>query len=106
MCTVQDIHVWPCEHCFQMREDELDNKAIRELAEFSAEKGVQILEQFENSDLNNVRNKSAYLGGVMTRFRRQTGPRQHTDVQHRLVRLASSLSCWLRNHIPQSTSMT
>lgn len=70
----------------QVLEDELDSKALRELADFPPDKRLEILQQFEQSDLKAVRNKAAYLGGVMTRFRRQTGPRMHPDVQHRLVR--------------------
>ncbi|KAL6761022.1 hypothetical protein V8C86DRAFT_993085 [Haematococcus lacustris] len=55
-----------------------------ELSDFEPTKGLKVLEQFAASDLSVVRNKCAFLGGVMTRLRRQDGPRQHPDVQHRL----------------------
>jgi hypothetical protein len=40
-----------------------------------------VYEQFEKCDLSVIRNKAAFLGGVMTRLRRQDGPRMHADVQ-------------------------
>ncbi|KAJ9518742.1 hypothetical protein QJQ45_025989, partial [Haematococcus lacustris] len=67
-----------------IQEGDLDAQSIQELSDFEPTKGLKVLEQFAASDLSVVRNKCAFLGGVMTRLRRQDGPRQHPDVQHRL----------------------
>eukprot|EP00286_Rhodomonas_abbreviata_P022178 CAMPEP_0181292802 /NCGR_PEP_ID=MMETSP1101-20121128/2715_1 /TAXON_ID=46948 /ORGANISM="Rhodomonas abbreviata, Strain Caron Lab Isolate" /LENGTH=147 /DNA_ID=CAMNT_0023397325 /DNA_START=65 /DNA_END=505 /DNA_ORIENTATION=- len=54
------------------REDEIDTKIMLSIAEFSDAVGVQILEHFAEADMNTVRNKSAFLAGVMRRFRNET----------------------------------
>jgi len=49
--------------------DELDDRAVEALKEFSDEDAVNVLEQFLKSDLSHVQNKSAFLCGVMKTYR-------------------------------------
>lgn len=49
--------------------DELDDRALEALKEFSPEDALHVLEQFTKSDLSHVQNKSAFLCGVMKTYR-------------------------------------
>lgn len=49
--------------------DELDDRALEALKEFSEEDALNVLEQFSKSDLSHVQNKSAFLCGVMKTYR-------------------------------------
>lgn len=44
---------------------------MNSLSEFPDSVGVQILEHFADADMRSVRNKSAFLAGVMRRFRNE-----------------------------------
>ena len=52
---------------------EIDDKVMMSLREFPDATGVEILENFAQADLNNVRNKSAFIAGVMKRYRMGAG---------------------------------
>ena len=52
-----------------MRVDELDDRALEALKEFTEEDASNVLEQFCKSDLSHVQNKSAFLCGVMKTYR-------------------------------------
>lgn len=54
----------------QCTQGDVDARAIEHLKGFPPATAVEILDQFKNTDLSNVRNRSAYLSGVMGRFRR------------------------------------
>ena len=54
------------------RRDEIDMKIMQSLAEFPESVGMQILSNFSDADMNSIRNKSAFLAGVMKRFRTET----------------------------------
>ena len=49
--------------------DELDDRALEALKEFTEEDALNVLEQFMKSDLSHVQNKSAFLCGVMKTYR-------------------------------------
>lgn len=49
--------------------DELDDRAMEALKEFTEEEALNVLEQFTKSDLSHVQNKSAFLCGVMKTYR-------------------------------------
>lgn len=49
--------------------EELDDRAVDGLKEFSEEDAIQVIEQFAKSDLSHVQNKSAFLCGVMKTYR-------------------------------------
>ncbi|XP_057306275.1 heterogeneous nuclear ribonucleoprotein R-like [Hydractinia symbiolongicarpus] len=49
--------------------DELDDRALEALKEFSEDDALNVLEQFSKSDLSHVQNKSAFLCGVMKTYR-------------------------------------
>jgi len=49
--------------------DELDDRALEALKEFSQDDALHVLEQFTKSDLSHVQNKSAFLCGVMKTYR-------------------------------------
>lgn len=49
--------------------DELDDRALEALKEFTEEDALSVLEQFMKSDLTHVQNKSAFLCGVMKTYR-------------------------------------
>lgn len=49
--------------------DELDDRALEALKEFSPDDALHVLEQFTKSDLSHVQNKSAFLCGVMKTYR-------------------------------------
>lgn len=49
--------------------DDLDDRAIEALKEFSNEDAIHVLDQFTKSDLSHVQNKSAFLCGVMKTYR-------------------------------------
>jgi hypothetical protein len=51
------------------RRDEIDFKIMQSLAEFSEASALQILINFGDADMASIRNKSAFLAGVMKRFR-------------------------------------
>lgn len=53
----------------QIKEDELDDTVLVKLGEFPAKDAVECLEQFCNCDITKIRNKSAYLIGVIRRVR-------------------------------------
>jgi len=48
-----------------LKHEDLDKRALDALKECAEEKGLAVLEQFRQSDLGHVSNKSAYLCGVM-----------------------------------------
>ncbi|XP_051925980.1 heterogeneous nuclear ribonucleoprotein R-like isoform X2 [Hippocampus zosterae] len=50
---------------------ELDERAIDALREFSEEGALAVLQQFRESDLSHVQNKSAFLCGVMKTYRQR-----------------------------------
>jgi hypothetical protein len=56
---------------------DLDERSMAELGDFPADSGVDVLEQFCGQDLVRVRNKNAFLNGIMSRVRKdmkaQTG---------------------------------
>ena len=52
-----------------MGEDQLDDRALEAIGEFTPEDAVKILEQFAKNDLEHVTNKSAFLCGVMKTYR-------------------------------------
>ena len=51
------------------RRDEIDLKIMQSLSEFPEAVGLQILSNFSDADMTSIRNKSAFLAGVMKRFR-------------------------------------
>jgi hypothetical protein len=51
-------------------ERELDARSLLSLSEFPAKATLDILEQFAGPNMDAVRNKSAYLAGVMKRYKR------------------------------------
>ena len=51
------------------RRDEIDLKIMQSLSEFSEASALQILINFGEADMASIRNKSAFLAGVMKRFR-------------------------------------
>jgi hypothetical protein len=51
------------------RRDEIDLKIMQSLSEFSEASALQILINFGEADMGSIRNKSAFLAGVMKRFR-------------------------------------
>ncbi|GMH34107.1 hypothetical protein BSKO_01941 [Bryopsis sp. KO-2023] len=59
-----------------IKEDELDNSVLIRLRDFPAEDAVECLEQFCKCDISKVRNKSAYIIGVIRRLRNKD---QHPD---------------------------
>lgn len=48
---------------------ELDDRALDALREFNEDGALEVLDQFGNSDLSHVQNKSAFLCGVMKTYR-------------------------------------
>lgn len=52
--------------------EELDDRAVDGLKEFSEDDALQVIEQFSKSDLSHVQNKSAFLCGVMKTHRTKT----------------------------------
>ncbi|KAG7331885.1 hypothetical protein KOW79_005854 [Hemibagrus wyckioides] len=50
---------------------DLDERAIEALKEFNEEGALQVLQQFKESDLSHVQNKSAFLCGVMKTYRQR-----------------------------------
>lgn len=48
--------------------EELDDRAFEALREFDQEGALEVLNQFANSDLTHVQNKSAFLCGVMKTY--------------------------------------
>eukprot|EP00951_Prasinocladus_malaysianus_P003522 scaffold24794_cov36-Prasinocladus_malaysianus.AAC.1 len=52
---------------------DVDARAMEHLKTFPAKTAIEILDQFKNSDLSSVRNRSAYLSGVMGRYRKHDG---------------------------------
>lgn len=50
---------------------DLDARALDALKEFSSDKGVAVLKEFRDSNLEHVSNKSAYLCGVMKAYRQK-----------------------------------
>lgn len=49
--------------------DELDDRALEALKEFTEDDALNVLQQFMKSDLSHVQNKSAFLCGVMKTYR-------------------------------------
>jgi len=49
--------------------EELDDRALDALREFNEEGALEVLNQFSNSDLSHVQNKSAFLCGIMKTYR-------------------------------------
>eukprot|EP00281_Chroomonas_sp_CCMP1168_P026526 CAMPEP_0206228906 /NCGR_PEP_ID=MMETSP0047_2-20121206/9414_1 /ASSEMBLY_ACC=CAM_ASM_000192 /TAXON_ID=195065 /ORGANISM="Chroomonas mesostigmatica_cf, Strain CCMP1168" /LENGTH=394 /DNA_ID=CAMNT_0053652171 /DNA_START=2417 /DNA_END=3599 /DNA_ORIENTATION=+ len=49
--------------------DELDLKILSSLAEFPEVKGSEIVDHFADADTGSIRNKSAFLAGVIRRYR-------------------------------------
>lgn len=54
-----------------MQHEDLDNRALDALKDFPEQGAIQVLQQFKESDLEHVTNKSAYLCGVMKAFRQK-----------------------------------
>ncbi|XP_076872772.1 heterogeneous nuclear ribonucleoprotein Q isoform X2 [Brachyhypopomus gauderio] len=50
---------------------DLDERALEALKEFNEEGALQVLQQFKESDLSHVQNKSAFLCGVMKTYRQR-----------------------------------
>ncbi|XP_009702026.1 PREDICTED: heterogeneous nuclear ribonucleoprotein R-like, partial [Chlamydotis macqueenii] len=50
---------------------DLDERAIDALREFNEEGALSVLQQFKESDLSHVQNKSAFLCGVMKTYRQR-----------------------------------
>ncbi|KAJ8288638.1 hypothetical protein COCON_G00012970 [Conger conger] len=50
---------------------DLDERAIEALKEFNEDGALQVLQQFKDSDLSHVQNKSAFLCGVMKTYRQR-----------------------------------
>lgn len=48
--------------------EELDDRAFEALREFNEDGALEVLDQFANSDLSHVQNKSAFLCGVMKTY--------------------------------------
>lgn len=48
--------------------EELDDRAFEALREFNQDGALEVLDQFANSDLSHVQNKSAFLCGVMKTY--------------------------------------
>ena len=48
---------------------DLDSRALDALKEFNGEGGTAVLQEFRESNLEHVSNKSAYLCGVMKTYR-------------------------------------
>mmetsp|Transcript_20441 Transcript_20441/g.24542 ORF Transcript_20441/g.24542 Transcript_20441/m.24542 type:complete len:554 (-) Transcript_20441:1898-3559(-) len=63
---------------------DLDSRSLDALADFSSQDACDLLEQFAGQDLNVVRNKSAYLSGLMRRYRRypEGVPPKQAVLQH------------------------
>ncbi len=55
----------------KMPREEMTPGTLQELSEFSDSKGVEIVEHYAEADLSDVRNKCAFFGGVIKRFRDQ-----------------------------------
>ena len=51
--------------------DDLDVRALDALKEFPPDGGVSVLKEFQESNLEHVSNKSAYLCGVMKTYRQK-----------------------------------
>lgn len=56
---------------------ELDDRALDALREFNEDGALEVLEQFGNSDLSHVQNKSAFLCGVMKTYREKNRQKAH-----------------------------
>ncbi|XP_074662549.1 heterogeneous nuclear ribonucleoprotein R-like [Tubulanus polymorphus] len=54
-----------------LKHEDLDNRALDALKDFPAEGAIAVLKQFQESDLEHVGNKSAYLCGVMKAYRQK-----------------------------------
>lgn len=50
---------------------DLDERAIEALKEFNEDGALAVLQQFKDSDLSHVQNKSAFLCGVMKTYRQR-----------------------------------
>lgn len=57
-------------------EADLDDRILDSLASFEPAKACQIVDSLANADLANIANKSAFLAGIMKRYRRQVAPVQ------------------------------
>lgn len=58
--------------CLGMLADgDLDERAIDAIKEFSVENALAVLNEFKNSNLEHVSNKSAFLCGVMKTYRQK-----------------------------------
>ncbi len=58
--------------------EELDDRALDALKEFSEDDAIQVIDQFSKSDLSHVQNKSAFLCGVMKTHRTKTKQKEKT----------------------------
>ena len=54
--------------CGLLSPEELDDRAFEALREFDQGGALEVLDQFANSDLSHVQNKSAFLCGVMKTY--------------------------------------
>ena len=61
--------------------EELDDRAVDGLKEFSEDDAIQVIEQFAKSDLSHVQNKSAFLCGVMKTYRTKTKQKDKVGVE-------------------------
>ena len=50
---------------------DLDERAIEALKEFNEDRALAVLQQFKDSDLSHVQNKSAFLCGVMKTYKQR-----------------------------------
>eukprot|EP01012_Entosiphon_sulcatum_P034182 TRINITY_DN4330_c0_g1_i1.p1 TRINITY_DN4330_c0_g1~~TRINITY_DN4330_c0_g1_i1.p1 ORF type:complete len:459 (-),score=89.25 TRINITY_DN4330_c0_g1_i1:574-1950(-) len=55
----------------KISEADLDDRILDSLASFEPAKACQIVDSLANADLANIANKSAFLAGIMKRYRRQ-----------------------------------
>jgi len=62
--------------------EELDDRAVDGLKEFTEEDAIQVIDQFAKSDLSHVQNKSAFLCGVMKTYRTKTKQKEKTGVEN------------------------
>jgi len=53
----------------KMAASEMTESTLQQLCQFSDSKGVEIVEQFAVADLNGVKNKAGFFGGVIKRYR-------------------------------------
>ena len=73
----------------KLTREEVTPGTLQELSEFSDSKGVEIVEQYAEADLSDVRNKGGFLGGVIKRFRDQQAPAPTSGCAHAMRQRAA-----------------